>query len=96
MLNYITGGTYTPAQQPGLAPLDQRAVEQGLRIDRVAGFCAREQVGDDRIGLGKGQQDRMADDRLAAADELRDAAIAAGGESAAISAMAIDIPRHWA
>ena len=43
-----------PAQEPGLPPLDQRGVEQRLFIDRIAGARARQNVGDDRIGLGKG------------------------------------------
>jgi hypothetical protein len=66
-----------PAQQIRLPAFDQRGIEQRLRIDFVAGLRPREQVGYDRIGLGKGQQDRVADDRLAAAQKLRDAAVAA-------------------
>jgi len=67
-----------PAQQIGLFAFDQRGVEQGFFIDRIARPRAREQLGYDRISLGKGQQYRVADNGLAATDELRDTAVAAG------------------
>src|SRR3546814_7961681 len=63
-----------PAEQIGLPSLDQRRVEERLRIDFVAGLRARQQFGDDRISLGEGQQYRMPHHGLAAADKLRDTA----------------------
>ena len=66
-----------PAEQIGLPPFNERCVEQRLRIDLIAGPCARQKFGDDRIGLGKGKQDRVTDNGLAAVDELRNAAVAA-------------------
>src|SRR3546814_7552320 len=69
--------TADPAKQPGLAPFDERGIEQRLFVDRVARPRAGEDVGDDRIGLCKREQNRVAEERLAAAEKLRHAAVAA-------------------